>query len=59
MICSSATLRAAIPPRSEERGILEDFREHKEFGREVLLELKRRGQMVDLQLAIGDGALGF
>jgi hypothetical protein len=45
--CSSATLRAAIPPRSSERGILADLRESAEFIGRAFSDMNIKEKILD------------
>ena len=45
--------------KKEVVGIADGYRESEESWKEMLLALKQRGLVIDPQLAIGDGGLGF
>ena len=57
--CILVIIGATAAGKKEVVGIADGYRESEESWKEMLLGLKQRGLLIDPQLAIGDGGLGF
>ena len=57
--CILVIIGATAAGKKEVIGIADGYRESEESWKEMLLGLKQRGLIIDPQLAIGDGGLGF
>ena len=57
--CILVIIGATAAGKKEVVGITDGYRESEASWKEMLLELKQRGLLIDPQLAIGDGGLGF
>jgi putative transposase len=57
--CILVIIGATAAGKKEVVGIADGYRESEESWKEMLLSLKQRGLIIDPQLAIGDGGLGF
>lgn len=57
--CILVIIGATAAGQKEVVGIADGYRESEESWKEMLLGLKQRGLLIDPQLAIGDGGLGF
>ena len=57
--CILVIIGATAAGKKEVVGIADGYRESEESWKEMLLGLKQRGLIIDPQLAIGDGGLGF
>lgn len=57
--CILVMIGATAAGQKEVVGIADGYRESEESWKEMLLGLKQRGLLIDPQLAIGDGGLGF
>ena len=57
--CILVVIGATVDGKKELLAMLDGYRESAESWKELLLDLKQRGLMIDPKVAIGDGALGF
>lgn len=57
--CVLVLMGATADGKKELIGITDGYRESEQSWKELLLDVKNRGLVVDPKLAIGDGALGF
>lgn len=57
--CILVIIGATADGKKELLGITDGYRESEESWKELLLDLKGRGLIIDPKLAIGDGSLGF
>lgn len=57
--CMLVIIGATAAGQKEVVGLADGYRESEESWKEMLLGLKQRGLIIDPQLAIGDGGLGF
>ena len=57
--CILVLMGATVDGKKELLAIIDGYRESEQSWREVLLDVRRRGLVIDPALAIADGALGF